>query len=311
MSIWISLIIGAQLIAAGVSLVEKFIVTSGKIGRPVVMAFYTGLLSSLTILVFAFGWTDLSFGNFQIPSFSNVSFPTLTIAALSLFSGIAFMGGLISIFSAYKIADASDVIPIVNSAGAVAVLILSFYLLETSLTQNFLWGFLFLVVGTFLVARFRFTKKLLKDTLLAGLLFGTSSVLIKLLFLETNFDDAFFWSRVGVVISALFLLFLPNCCHRTVAGEVKNKGKGIFFALIGLKVFSGLAGFMALKALQLGDAAIVQSLTGFQFVFLLLFSIFIGHKTSVYCGENCTSKDKIQKVVSVAIIITGFALLFI
>jgi len=313
MSIWIGLVVAAQVITAAISLAEKFIVTSGKIGRPIVMAFYVGVLSSLTILVFAFGWIDLPsiFGQFQIPSFSNVSFPTVSVALLALFSGITFMAGLIAIFSAYKIADASDVIPIVNSAAAVSVLILSFYVLDTSLSENFLWGFLFLVVGTFLVARFRFTKKLLKDTLLAGLFFGISVVLIKLLFLETGFDNAFFWSRVGTVISALFLLLLPNCCHRTVAGEVKTAGKNIFFLLIGLKFLSGLASFMVLKAVELGNVAIVQALSGFQFVFLLLFSILLGHKTSSYCGENCTSKDRIQKLVSVGIIITGFVLLFI
>ncbi|MDA8611469.1 hypothetical protein N9L18_01225 [Candidatus Pacebacteria bacterium] len=148
-------------------------------------------------------------------------------------------------------------------------------------------------------------------TFLSGILFALHFVLIKLLFGQTNFDDAFFWSRVAITVCSLFLLLLPSCCHRTVAGEVKKKNNWIFFVLILNKVLSGLAGFMILKAIDFGDVSIVNALAGLQFVFLLIFSIFLGNKTSLYCGENCTSRDIIQKVVSVGIIITGFFLLFI
>lgn len=313
MSLWIGLVLGAQLIYASVSLIEKFIVSSKRVSRPVVMAFYVGILSSLTIFVFLFGWIPLPFENISVPSFSNVHILSSTVGILSFLSGITFIGALVALYSSFVSADASDVIPITNSTSAVLILILSFYVLDTSISHNFLWGFLFLVVGTFLIARFRFTKKIIGLTILSGILFGTNLIFMKLLFMETNFDNAFFWSRLGIVVSALILLFLPDYRQKKKIKkeDIKVSHKSVLPVLISLKILAGIGSFMILKAVELGDVAIVQALAGLQFVFLLLFSIFFGHKTSVHFGENVTHKDRIQKLVSIGIIVVGFFLLFI
>ncbi|MDA8611470.1 hypothetical protein N9L18_01230 [Candidatus Pacebacteria bacterium] len=144
MAIWILLVVLAQFINAGISLVEKFIISSGKVGKSIVMTFYVSLLSSLTVLAFFLDFLPFEFINYwQVPSFSNIHVPTFSIIAISVVSAVSFIGALFMLFDSYKIADVSDVVPVINSVQAVAVLLFSFYILDSSITDNFLWGFLF------------------------------------------------------------------------------------------------------------------------------------------------------------------------
>ncbi|MFA7193432.1 MAG: hypothetical protein WC087_00760 [Candidatus Paceibacterota bacterium] len=311
MAIWISLVIVAQLINAFVAIIDKYIVSSGKIGWPIVLTFYVSVLSSLSIFIFLFSWIKIPIDGVVLPTLANISWPTIPIILLSVLSSVSFVYALYNLFSSFLLSEASDVVPVVSSISAVSSLLFSFYLLNTSLSGNFLWGFLFLVIGMFLIARFRMTRKLFIKCFLAGVLFGLHFVLIKMLFNETGFDNAFFWSRFFITLTALSLLLLPNCCGRNVASETKKAGKGGVFLLLFNKVLAGVAGILILKAVQLGDVAIVQALSGFQFVFLLMFAIFLGHKAPKCIGEHCEIIDRIQKIVSVSIIVTGFSLLFI
>jgi len=311
MPIWISLVIVAQLLNAVVSLLDRYIVASGKIGRPIVLAFYVSLLSSLSVLVFLVGLLPISLGSFAIPTFANVLIPTAPVIIYSLIAAVTFIVALVALFQSFSLAQASDVVPVVSSVSAVVTLLLSFYFLDAVLTTNFLWGFLFLVLGTFLVARFRLSKKLAWLTFVSGTLFAAHFVVIKLLFLETTFDNAFFWSRIVITLVALLMLFLPNCCNQTVAAEAKRAGPSGIWLLLLNKMLAGLAGILILKAVELGDVSLVQALTGLQFLFLTIFSIFLGHKAPVCVGENCETHDRVQKIVSISIIVTGFVLLFI
>jgi drug/metabolite transporter (DMT)-like permease len=309
---WILLVIAAQCINAIVSLIDRYIIVSGKIGRPVALAMYVSLLSALSIFVFLLGLLPLELGKFAIPTFAHVSSPTLSIIGLSLASAVSFIVALIALFQSFKLAQASDVVPVVSSVSAVASLLLSFYFLDAKLAPNFLWGFLFLVVGTFLVAHFRLTKKLVGLTIAAGTLFATHYVVLKVLFAETSFDNAFFWSRIVIAVTALgVLLCIRHQKKRARVHKTQRATKGGVALFLLNKALAGLAGILILKAIALGDVSIVQALTGLQFVFLTIFAIFLGHKAPVCVGENCEIKDKIQKIVSISIIVTGFVLLFI
>lgn len=311
MFFWISLSIIAQFINAFVAVIDRYIVASGKVGRPIVLTFYVSLLSALGIFAFGFSWIDLPFDNIQLPNIVNITWPNLMMVILSLLSAASFIFALYYLFSAFSLSEASDVVPVVSSISAVSSLLFSFYLLDTVLSGNFLWGFAFLVIGTFLIAHFRMHKKLIFFCVGSGFLFGLHYVLIKMLFNETNFDNAFFWSRLIIAISALSLLLLPNCCGRNVASDTKRAGKGGLFLVLFNKLLAGIAGILILKSVELGDVAIVQALSGLQFVFLLIFAISFGHKAPKCIGENCESRDRVQKVVSVSIIVTGFSLLFV
>jgi drug/metabolite transporter (DMT)-like permease len=192
MLLWISLSIAAQFLNAFVAIIDRYIVSSGKVGRPIVVTFYVSLLSALGIFAFGFSWIDLPFDNIQLPNIKNITWPTMSLVVLSLVAAISFIVALYTLFSSFLLSEPSDVVPVVSSVSALSSLLFSFYLLDTVLSGNFLWGFLFLVIGTFLIARFRMHKKLVLLCMTSGFLFGLHYVVIKMLFNETNFDNAFF-----------------------------------------------------------------------------------------------------------------------
>ena len=309
MQSWVLLVVIAQFISAIVAMVDKYLVSSNRVGQPLVYAFYVSILSALSILVYAFSWIDLP-TTFQFPSFANVHIPTFEVLGWSIVSSFTFFGALIALFSSFKYADASDVIPVISSTSAVATLLFSFSFLNEGLTRNFSLGFGLLVVGTLLVSHLRFTKKVLFYSLIGGVLFGLSSVSVKLLFNVTNFDDGFFWSRVMLVLAAVILYSTPYCCQSVKSHSKKTKWTNWLW-IVGNKTLAGLSGLLIFKAIELGNVATVQALSGLQFVFLLLFAILFGKRSPYACGENCSRKELIQKTIAVTIFAIGFVIMFI
>ncbi|MEX0651841.1 MAG: EamA family transporter [Candidatus Paceibacterota bacterium] len=313
MSIWIFIVLIAQFLNAIVALVDKYIITSRAVTRPVTYAFYVSLLSAFAVVAFLFSWIPIPHNSVAIPSIANVESPDGLVLLISLFAGFAFFGALVALFTGLKRADTSDVIPVVGASSAVSSLLLGFYFLKTSLTTNFIWGFALLVLGTFFISLFRFKTKTLLVALISGVLFAVHFVCLKVLFEYTTFDNAFFWSRMGIVVPALLVLITPWVrLHSKAKGSVAEvPKKRVLLIILGNKFLAGVAGLMILKGIQLGDVIIVQALGGLQFVFLLLFAILTGHSLPQACGEKCSRYDVWQKIISVGIITIGFFVLFI
>lgn len=82
MALFIWLAVVGQLLFAVVALIDKYIVTSGAVPRPVVYSFYVNLLSSAGITFFLFSSIP------GAPQFSNVSIPDLSFSLYSLLSGL-------------------------------------------------------------------------------------------------------------------------------------------------------------------------------------------------------------------------------
>ncbi|MFC1731832.1 EamA family transporter [candidate division KSB1 bacterium] len=313
MSIWILLVVVAQFISAIVAVVDKYIVTSRVVSRPVTYAFYVSILSAFSAIVFLFSWIKIPFEGISIPSVQNVTHPDDTVVLLSLIAGFAFFGALVSLFTGLKRADTSDVIPVVGATSAVSSLLLGFYFLKTSLTTNFVWGFALLVLGTFFISLFRFKTKTLIVSLISGMLFALHFVCLKILFGYTGFDNAFFWSRMGIVIPALLAFVIPwihiHPKKMVIGAEIPRKNA--VWIILGNKFMAGVAGLLILKGIELGDVIIVQALGGLQFVFLLLFAVLTGKSLPQACGEKCSKYDVWQKTISVGIITIGFLVLFL
>jgi len=311
MPIWIGLVLLAQFFNAIVALIDKFIVTSKKVPRPYLYAFYVSILSSFATVVLFLDFIPIPIEGVSIPSFSNIVLPGLLIIILSFISGYAFFGALLSMFTAFKDSDASDVVPVIGSISAISTFVLSYLLLDSSLSINFIWGFVFLVAGTFLVSRLRLEIATLGLSVLSGFFFSVNFITIKYLFSVTDFDNGFFWSRIAIVIVALSTLFLKQNRHNLKHHTQQTSKRGGISLILGNKVLAGLASIMILKATELGDVSIVQALGGLQFVFLLGFTAIWGNKTPRAYGESATTTELFHKFLSVTIITIGFFLLFI
>lgn len=310
MHIWILLAVGGQLINSVVALIDKFVVTSKKVPKPSLYVFYTGILVVLSLLLYVF---DFLLGSFVsgLPSLFNVHWPNFFVLSQAVSAAFFMLMGLYFLYKSLIRADASDVFPVVGSISAFFVLLLSFIYFNQILKPSFFFGFVFLIVGTLFVSHFRFGKKTFYLTITSALFLGFHSVFLKRLFIETGFDNGFFWYSVSMFVLALMMLFSKNIrnplFHHRKSTSVKSADKLI---LLG-KILAGIAGLMITVSINLGNVVIVQALTGLQYLFLFLFAILLGSKTHTDWGENVTTKDILQKTISMTLILIGFVLLFI
>lgn len=309
---WIILAAAAQLINAVVALVDKYIVSDEKaLPRPFVYGFYTCLISGAWVLIYLIGvlpiWPDI----IAIPSIANVLKPTLEVVALAYLGAYTFFIALVSLFSALKVSDASDVVPVVGAVSAIVTFGLGYFFFETKLSPNFLYGLVLLATGTFLVSRFQFPFKIAMVSIHAGVFFAFHYIALKGLFNITTFDNGFFWSRIAFVLFALSLLMVPTYFAK-IKEQTASAGKGTGYLIFGNKILAGIATIMILKATELGDAAVVQALGGLQYVFILILGIVLGTRTPKAFGENECRKEQtvLQKALFVAIISLGFIMLF-
>lgn len=311
MSLWILLVVVAQFLYAIVSLVDKYIVTSERaLPKPLVYAFYVSILSAGSIFIYFFSWIPIPHDDISVPSFALLETPTLLVAALSLLAGYSFFYALVSLFSALRHADASDVVPVVGAVSALATFILSYIFLGANLGHMFFSGLLLLVCGTLLMSHFRFTWKTAFSSMHAGILFAIHYVAIKALFIETSFDNGFFWSRMAIVLVALSILLVPRY-YEKITHQTKATGKRGGMLVVGNKIIAGLASILVLKAVELGDVSVVQALGGMQYVFLLLLGLVLGAKLDRECGEKCGERDWLKKSFATSIIVLGFFVLFL
>lgn len=307
---WIFLAAGAQFINAVVAILDKFIVSDTRMmPRPFVYAFYSCLITSAWGLIYLLGFIP-GLAALGVPHLSNVELPTIQVVGMSFLAAYTFFMALVSMYDGLKEADASDVMPVIGAVSAMSTFIMGYLFLDVRLTENFVWGIALLATGTMLVSQVRFTKKIILNTFHSGIFFALHYIAMKGLFMETSFDDGFFWSRVGFVLFALSLLLVPVYLEK-IKEQTKVTTARAGLVVLGTKVFAGIAAFMLLKATDWGDVAVVQALDGLKFVFILLLSIlFARYLPAPACDDCRTATTVVRKVAYVAIISIGFIILF-
>lgn len=310
---WLLLAAGAQFINAIVAILDKFIVSDERmLPRPFVYAFYSLVVTSAWVVVYFFGFIP-GLSNLGAPHFENIKTPTIQVVGMSFLAAYTFFMALVSMYNALREADASDVMPVVGAISAIATSGMGYLFLESQLTENFVIGIALLVTGTLLVSQVRFsTSTLILNTVHSGLFFALHYIAMKGLFLETNFDDGFFWSRIGFVLFALSLLLVP-AYFKKIMDQTKHTSRSAGELVIGTKILAGIAAFMLLKATDWGDVAVVQATDGLKFVFILFLGILVGRFFPESVGERDATNPKtfIRKVLYVTIIGIGFITLFV
>lgn len=307
---WIFLAVGGQFINSIVAILDKYIVSDpNALPRPFVYAFYSCLLTGFWVFVFLLGLVP-GFSEFGIPSLENISTPSIQVVAMSFLSAYTFFLALVSMFDALKRADTSTVMPIVGSVAALSTFGLSFVFLDAVHSNNFIWGIFLLAVGTMLVAQTLPKFNVILHTVHSGLFFGFHWITIKGLFLETDFENGFFWSRIGFLLFALSLLLVPVYWDK-IKGETASTTKKTGLIVILTKVLAGIAAFLLLKATDLGDVSVVQALDGLRFVFILVITSLFAHALPQSVADKDVRPQTILRRLLYVIVITiGFVLLF-
>lgn len=308
---WIFLAAGAQFVNAVVAILDKYIVTDEKVlPRPFVYAFYSCLITGGWMLIFIIGLLP-GMSAVGVPQLTNVEWPTIQVVGMSFLAAYTFFMALVSMYTSLKRADASDVMPVIGAVSAISAFGMSWLFLTTDLTQNFVWGIVLLALGTLLVSQMRFDGGVAMHAIHSGLFFALYYISLKGLFLETSFDDGFFWSRISFVLFALSLLLVPSYWNKITQQTKQTSAKGGFLVL-GAKMLAGIAAFMLLKATDMGDVAVVQATDGLKFVFIIFLSLLFGRFIPQSAGENdFTYRTVVRKTAYVIVIGIGFVLLFV
>jgi drug/metabolite transporter (DMT)-like permease len=307
---WILLASIGQFLNAVVAIIDKYIVSDeNALPRPFVYAFYSCLLTG--------GWAFIYFAGLLpglaelgAPSFANIQAPTLVVVAMAFLAAYTFFLALVSMFDALKHADASNVMPIIGSVSALSAFGMSYLFLDVSLPANFIWGVVILASGTLLVAQTLPRSSVTLHVIHAGLFFGLHAITMKGLFLETSFDDGFFWSRVAFVLFALSLLLIPAYLDK-IRAQTKETSKKTGGIVLVAKILAGVAAFLLLKATDMGEVSVVQALDGLKFVFILIISILFAQ----WLPDSATDRDTrpgtfFRKLLFVIVIMVGFIMLF-
>jgi drug/metabolite transporter (DMT)-like permease len=308
---WILLATAGQFINAIVAILDKYIVSDEKaLPRPFVYAFYSCIVTGFWVVIFLLSLVP-GLDAIGIPSFSNIQIPSIEVVAMSFFASYTFFMALVSMYSALKYADASDVLPAIGAISAISTFGMAYAFLGSVLSSNFVWGILLLSLGTFMLSHIRFTRVIVLHVVHSGVFFALHYVAMKGLFEATSFDDGFFWSRIAFVLFALSLLLIPSYFGK-IAQQTKSTTKQTGILVLFTKILAGVAAFMLLKATDWGDVAVVQALDGLKFVFIILIALLFGKFIPQAAGENDLDfKTVVRKAIFVAVIAVGFVVLFL
>ena len=296
LSLWVGIAALAQLINAGTVIMDKYVLACLKCGvkTPVAYAFWISLLSGFVIVMVPFGVIDI---------------PSSYVLILSSIAAVSFIFSLISLYSALHESIASDVIPAVGAISAITTVLLAAKWLHTDLPQFAYVAFTFLVLGTLLISHFRFTYRSFILVLFAGVLFGFTAYVTKLIFLETDFVDGFFWSRMTNVAGALLLLLWPSN-RKAIFSGAKDSSSGVKWLVLTNKTLAGIASVLTLFAISIGSVSIVNAMAGLQFVFVIVIAyVFAKVFPRVFEGE-VRQQNYRHKLYGVALIVLGIAALF-
>lgn len=308
---WLILATIGQFLAAIVVFLDKYIVSDEKmLPRPFVYAFYSCLLTGFWVVIYLVGYVP-GLSALGIPTFASVEKPSIQVVGMSLLAAYTFFMALVSFYDALKRSEAINVMPVVGAIAALSTFGLSYLLLEISLPANYIWGIIVLILGTLLVAHTLPEKYTLLTVLHSGFFFGLHYITMKGLFLETSFADGFFWSRVAFVFFALSLLMVPTYLKK-VTEQTKTTNRRAGFLVLLAKVLAGASAFLLLKATDLGDVAVVQSLDGLKFVFILVITVLF---STVLPAAAAKSENRprviVRQILYVAVITVGYFILFL
>ncbi|OGE65014.1 hypothetical protein A3I48_02150 [Candidatus Daviesbacteria bacterium RIFCSPLOWO2_02_FULL_36_7] len=256
---------------------------------PLVYVFYISLVSVLAI--------------FALP-FTKV--PALDIFLIASASTIFWTIGAYFMFIALKIGQVSRVIPIIGTL--IPLILLIFASSTNTLSQTQMIAIVILLIGMIFLTRSDLQGKLDKKELIFEILsaaaFAFSYIILRQAYLSLDFFSTIIWSRLVLLPLCLFMLLVPNIRKKIIT----SKGPAInFFSKNGLIFLGGqttgiISEILLLFSISLANPALVNSLQGTQYIFLLIFAI-------IFFKEKYNFTSLISKITGIILIGSGLYLL--
>ena len=173
----------------------------------------------------------------------------------------------------------------------------------------------FINSGVYIADKFLLSKKI-HSSITYAFYVGIWSIfnivfLIKYIYLNQPFIGAFVWSRFGTFIGALLILFIPGWRKPIIEHrkDVKTPKNLAFF--LSIRILAALAFIMINLAISLGNVALVNSLQGVQYAFLILLVLFLSAKHPDILEEELGGGVLLQKIIGVSLVSIGLYMLIV
>jgi drug/metabolite transporter (DMT)-like permease len=318
---WLIITIVSYFINAGVYVADKFLL-SKKIHSSIVYAFYVGIWSVFNFVILMFApW---------LPSWQELF--------LDMGGGLLFLVTLIFWYKALHQSEATRVVPLAGALIPIFSLLFSFIFLDETLTEKQFLAFIILIIGGIMLslkntklylfkevfdrlknifgnflghvhAEYRPARRLIVNTTAAALLFAAYYVLMKFIYSHQPFIGSFVWSRLGTFIGVLLILVRKDWrqnIKKHQRGQKSPENLSFFFLI---RLLAALAFIMLNWAISLGSVALINSLQGIQFLFLIILVLLISAKFPKLLKEELGRDIMLQKIMGVVLVGAGLYLL--
>lgn len=299
---WLVFIIFAYLLFAVASLVDKHILAHAKVNHETI-SFYLGVLGILVIVL-------IPFVGFAISSFSQLF--------LSLGAGFFLTYSLYFFFKGLQLFEASRFVPLVGALVPLFTFLFVFVLApqDALFTIPEFVSFVLLLGGIVLISHKqgkKFNKIIIIDAFLSALLLSVSFVMAKYVYISSPFWTGFILMRFGGVLFALalFILFKRLRAELFSKKDSFKNPRTAFTFLLG-QIAGGLGEILrnaAIFLVPLSMLPFIHALQGIEYVFLFLLASMLSSWNPRIIKEELSQKAMVQKIMAIACIVIGLAIL--
>lgn len=271
------------------------------ITSPIAVTFFTSLFGTIFALA--------------LPFFGIIEIPSMFVLVFAIFLGIVYIAPLYMYMASLKMEEVSRAVPIFSLTPIFVVVLGTVFLNEVFTIETYL-GIFLAISGSVLVS----SKKLGKEffhlkankafwmILTSTVLFAVYAVLTRWILQFSDFWNIFFWSRLGTIIPILFFLLHSGTREEIFSIASALRDYKMEFVAVS-ELFNNLAVFAQTVALSLGPAALVETATSVQSLFILLMVVVARRVWKTDLGDDLSREAILVKVIASVMIIIGIYLI--
>jgi len=301
--LWLIITLVTYFTLAIVYLIDKHLLTSN-ISDPKIYTIYVSILVLFIIFL-------APFTHFYLPSFN--------LLMLCFAAGISFTACLYFFYTGVQRFEVSRVVPAIGALKPILITILIYIISlgKEKIPLSVLLAFIVLIIGGVLITYERekkITWQSLKISFLTAFTFALFCVLSKYAYFKLPFLNALIWMKIGGALPALAILIFSSKTRQEIkqnlqATNFSQKKKGFFVLNQIFGASSGLLQNWAIALAPIIYLPVINALQGTQYVFLLIFTVFLSLKSPQILKEEISRKTLLQKIFGIIFIGVGLAII--
>lgn len=285
----------AYLLNAVAVTIDKYIITQ-KINHPLVYVFYFSIFSCLALFLIPF-----------------TKLPNLNVLFLASSSTLLWTTGAYFMLWALKEGKVSRVIPVIGTLVPIFLLIPAS--LSGTINTSQALAVSILVLGLIIITltdwRGEITTKEIGLELASAFFFAISYVVLREAYLQDSFLTVLAYSRMVLIPVGIFIILIPFT-RRIVL--ISSGPKLNFFSRTGAlfligQAAGGIQELLLTFSVSLANPALVNSLQGFQYIFLFFLNLILSKKLPETYKENYKLPVLATKITGILLIGAGLYIL--